>query len=62
MVQTQGTGNLVTLTLDGIFQVENYIKLLLSKMISMAIVPVLILLVTFWMDITSGIIMLLVYP
>lgn len=62
VVQTQGTGNLVTLTLDGIFQVENYIKLLLSKMMSMAIVPVLILLVTFWMDITSGIIMLLVYP
>ena len=51
VVQTQGTGNLVTLTLDGIFQVENYIKLLLSKMMSMAIVPVLILLVDgyhFW--------------
>ena len=62
VVQQQGTGNLVTLTLDGIFQVENYIKLLLSKMIGMLLIPVLILIVAFWMDLTSGIIMLLVYP
>lgn len=62
VVQQQGTGNLVTLTLDGIFQVEIYIKLLLSKMIGMLLIPVLILIVAFWMDLTSGIIMLLVYP
>lgn len=62
VVQQQGTGNLVTLTLDGIFQVENYIKLLLSKMIGMLLIPVLILIVAFWMDLISGIIMLLVYP
>lgn len=62
VVQKQGTGNLVTLTLDGIFQVENYLKLVLSKMMQMALVPLLILGVAFYMDLTSGVIMLLVYP
>lgn len=62
VVQEQGTGNLVTLTLDGVFQVEDYIKLLLSKMLSMAIIPALILVVVFYMDVTSGIVMLAVYP
>ena len=62
LVQEQGTGNLITLTLDGIFQVESYLKLVLSKLTQMALIPLLILVVAFYMDLTSGLIMLLVYP
>ena len=43
LVQQQGTGNIVTLTLDGISEVENYINLLFSKFVSMMIIPVMLL-------------------
>lgn len=62
LVQQQGTGNIVTLTLDGISEVENYIKLLFSKFVSMMIIPVLLLLVCFYLDWVSGLVMLIVYP
>ncbi|MBB1063062.1 thiol reductant ABC exporter subunit CydD [Limosilactobacillus fastidiosus] len=62
LVQQQGTGNIVTLTLDGISEVENYINLLFSKFVSMMIIPVMILVVCFWLDWISGVVMLLVYP
>lgn len=62
IVQREGTGNMVTLALDGIKEVENYIRLIYSKIISMMIVPVIILVVCFWFDWISGIVMLLVYP
>lgn len=42
IVQREGTGNMVTLALDGIKEVENYIRLIYSKIISMMIVPVII--------------------
>lgn len=53
---------MVTLALDGIKEVENYIRLIYSKVISMMIIPVIILVVCFWLDWISGIVMLLVYP
>ena len=62
LVQQQGTGNIVTLTLDGISEVENYINLLFSKFVSMMIIPVMLLVVCFWLDWISGVVMLLVYP
>lgn len=62
IVQREGTGNMVTLALDGIKEVENYIRLIYSKVISMMIIPVIILVVCFWLDWISGIVMLLVYP
>ena len=62
LVQQQGTGNIVTLTLDGISEVENYINLLFSKFVSMMIIPVMLLIVCFWLDWISGLVMLLVYP
>ena len=34
VVQQVGTGNITTMTLDGIDQVENYIKLILSKVMN----------------------------
>lgn len=62
LVQKNGTGNMVTLALDGIFQAEDYIKLILSKMSAMTIVPVIILLACFWLDFDSAITLLLVFP
>jgi ATP-binding cassette subfamily C protein CydD len=62
IVQREGTGNMVTLALDGISEVENYIHLIYSKVISMMIIPVILLIVCFFLDWISGIVMLLVYP
>lgn len=62
IVQREGTGNMVTLALDGIKEVENYIRLIYSKVISMMIIPVIILIICFWLDWISGIVMLLAYP
>lgn len=62
IVQREGTGNMVTLALDGIKEVENYIQLIYSKVISMMIIPLIILIVCFCLDWISGVVMLLVYP
>ncbi|MBB1079889.1 thiol reductant ABC exporter subunit CydD [Limosilactobacillus sp. STM2_1] len=62
IIQREGTGNMVTLALDGIKEVENYIQLIYSKVISMMIMPLIILIVCFWLDWISGVVMLLVYP
>jgi thiol reductant ABC exporter, CydD subunit len=62
LVQKKGTGNMTTMALEGIAQVENYIHLILAKMMNMMIVPWPILAVVFWLDIESGVILLLVFP
>lgn len=62
VIQREGTGNMVTLTLDGIAQVEDYFKLVLNKMVNMMVVPVIILVLAFYLDWISGAIMLAVYP
>lgn len=62
LVQANGTGNMVTLALDGIFQAEDYIKLILSKMSAMTIIPVIILLACFGLDFDSALTLLLVFP
>lgn len=62
VVQEEGTGNVVTLALDGISEVENYINLIFSKFVSMMVIPTLILIVSFFLDPISGLVMLLVYP
>ena len=62
VVQAHGTGNVTTMTVDGISQVENYIHLILAKMMNMMIVPWVILVVIFYYDWVSGVILLLVFP
>src|SRR5699024_2580324 len=42
LVQKQGTGSLITMSLDGVDEVRQYIKLIYSKVLTMMIVPVLI--------------------
>lgn len=59
---TEGTGNVVTMALEGITQVETYIKLFLPKIFNMLIIPPVIFFYTLTLDIRSGVILLLVLP
>ena len=62
VTSTEGTGNLVTMALEGISQLETYIKLFLPKVINMLVIPVLIFLYTLKLDLRSAIVLLLVLP
>ncbi|HLQ40270.1 MAG TPA: thiol reductant ABC exporter subunit CydD [Tetragenococcus sp.] len=62
IVQKEGSGNMITMTLDGIKQVENYIHLIFSKIMNMLITSWPILAVVFYLDVQSGITLLLIYP
>lgn len=59
---TEGTGNIVTMALEGISQVENYIKLFLPKLFNMLVIPPVIFVYTLTLDVRSAIILLLVLP
>ncbi|EHI68837.1 thiol reductant ABC exporter subunit CydD [Streptococcus ictaluri] len=62
IVQEEGSGNVITMALDGIQLVENYIHLILSKMINLSIIPWLILSFVTYLDWQSGMVLLLVFP
>lgn len=62
VVQKQGTGSVVTTTLDGINQVEEYLHLILPKMLNMMIIPWILLVAIFFLDWESGVVLLLVFP
>lgn len=62
ITSTEGTGNIVTMALEGISQVENYIKLFLPKLFNMLVIPVVIFIYTFTLDVRSAVILLLVLP
>lgn len=61
-VQTNGTGHLVTLSIEGIEKFKTYIELTIPKMIRSSIVPGLIVLYVFTLDIESGIILVVTIP
>lgn len=61
-VQKAGTGNMVTMAIEGISQIENYLTIILPKITNMMIIPGLILLFVFTMDIKSGVVLLIVFP
>ncbi|CAH2465361.1 MULTISPECIES: thiol reductant ABC exporter subunit CydD [Bacillus] len=61
-VQTNGTGHLVTLSIEGIEKFKTYIELTIPKMIRSSIVPGLIVLYVFILDIKSGIILVVTIP
>ncbi|TCW54088.1 ATP-binding cassette subfamily C protein CydD [Bacillus thuringiensis] len=61
-VQTAGTGHLVTLSIEGIEKFKTYIELTIPKMIRSSIVPGLIALYVFTLDIESGIILVVTIP
>lgn len=62
VVQKKGTGSLVTTTLDGINQVEEYLHLILPKMLNMMIIPWILLVAVFVLDWKSGVVLLVVFP
>lgn len=62
LINREGTGNMVTLALDGISEVETYINLLFSKFVSMMVIPILLLIVCLYLDWVSGLVMLAIYP
>ncbi|MGM0341345.1 thiol reductant ABC exporter subunit CydD [Enterococcus sp. AZ007] len=62
VVQKQGTGSVVTTALDGINQVEEYLHLILPKMLNMMIIPWILLVAIFLLDWESGVVLLIVFP
>lgn len=62
LVQEEGSGNVITMALDGISLVENYLHLVLKKMIHLSITPWIILMSIFYLDWKSGLILLTVFP
>ncbi|MGH1284919.1 thiol reductant ABC exporter subunit CydD [Bacillus toyonensis] len=61
-VQTVGTGHLVTLSIEGIEKFKTYIELTIPKMIRSSIVPGLIVLYVFTLDIKCAIILVVTIP
>ncbi|WP_143464175.1 thiol reductant ABC exporter subunit CydD [Lactococcus lactis] len=57
-----GSGSAATTVITGINQVENYIKLVLSKVLNMMIIPMLILIPVYFLDWQSGIVLTLTFP
>ncbi|WAA12920.1 thiol reductant ABC exporter subunit CydD [Fervidibacillus halotolerans] len=61
-VGKHGSGNLVTLAIEGIPSFRTYLELFIPRMIAMLAIPIPIFLYVFWMDKLSGIILALVIP
>lgn len=62
MISDEGTGNLVTSSLDGIDLVENYFKLIFTKMMNMCIIPPVLLVYIYMQNIASGITLTIIVP
>lgn len=62
IVQEQGTGSVATMVLEGVDQVETYIRLILSKTVGVVVIPFVLLLWIFPLDWVSGIIALVAFP
>ncbi|MEF2968285.1 thiol reductant ABC exporter subunit CydD [Paenibacillus sp. M1] len=58
----EGTGNLVTLVLEGVTKFRNYLELFLPRMLATGITPVLVLIYVFMLNTTSGIILVVTMP
>lgn len=62
IVQETGTGSVTALVLEGIDQVETYLRLILPKIVCVVVVPFVVLVCVFPVDWVSGSIMLVMYP
>lgn len=58
----EGTGNLVTLVLEGVTKFRNYLELFLPRMLATGITPVLVLAYVFTLHVTSAIILMVTMP
>lgn len=62
LTQSEGAGNITTTILEGVDQVETYLRLILPKITGMAVIPLVLLIWAFAIDWVSGIIMALTFP
>lgn len=62
ITEKEGTGHLVTMALEGVSQLETYLKLFLPKVMNMVIIPIMIFVYTLTLDVRSAIVLLLVLP
>ncbi|WP_432352157.1 thiol reductant ABC exporter subunit CydD [Sporosarcina sp. A2] len=62
MIARQGSGSLLTLTLEGVPKFRKYVELFIPRSISMGIIPVVILIYIVTSDIMSGVTLFLVMP
>ncbi|WP_119325371.1 thiol reductant ABC exporter subunit CydD [Companilactobacillus musae] len=62
MISEEGTGNLVTSSLDGIDLVENYFKLIFTKLMNMSIIPPVLLIYIYTQNVASGITLTIIVP
>lgn len=61
-VQMNGTGRLVTLGIEGMEQIKAYLELTIPRMIRTVIIPLVVLLYVFTLDITSAVILIVTVP
>lgn len=62
MVGDRGTGDLVTLVLEGVTKFRTYLEAIIPRMVGMSITPILVLIYVYTMDTASGIILTLTMP
>jgi len=62
MISEEGTGNLVTSPLDGIDLIENYFKLIFTKLMNMSIIPPVLLVYIYMQNLASGITLTVIVP
>lgn len=58
----EGTGNLVTLVIEGVIKFRNYLELFLPRMLATGMTPILILAYVFMQDVESGVILTITMP
>ncbi|MFC7678701.1 thiol reductant ABC exporter subunit CydD [Paenibacillus sp. GCM10028914] len=61
-VRSEGTGNVVTLVLEGITKFRKYVGLTIPRMMGMAFTPALVWLYVFYIDRISAVILLITMP
>lgn len=62
MIARQGSGSLLTLTLEGVPKFRKYVELFIPRSLSMGIIPAVILLYIVTSDLMSGVTLFLVMP
>lgn len=62
VVGQHGSGNLITLTVEGIPKFRKYLELFIPRVTAMAVIPAVVVLFVFTKDILSGAILVIVLP
>lgn len=62
LIQEKGTGGFATLLIEGVDQVESYLRMILPRMTKLVVIPMMLLVLLFIFDWVSALIGLLVFP